>query len=912
MTLRSPSALECTIRPHSAGIVEAMALNTDNSTNPIPRPTFTYLVAPIITALSPTHMSRANGGALLITGTGFIFDDEVTVNGRACITKRFVSGGWECNVPTANTGTTGAVQVSNSRVGHSTSRNSLVFDARVYSVRKCLNTRFGNVQGCNGAMVFRGGMNGSTDPDVAKSGCNSAQTAVTSTKCCTYHTLNGGKWFLFDDIAKDGSTACDQDASGNSIECLNAGSCYAYSQPGVDSAQPTSTTNLNGGVTITVYGQNFLPGLTIAIDGTACASPAITEPYRASATCIIPAHAAGEVSITVTNPDDLSGTKADVFRYLGQPPAISSVTLDPSDPAQGPVSGGTAILINGIGFVMPATDGTGGSAVRIGSSACTQVTVQSTRRIRCITPNSYSTGPVEVKMTNPDGQSVSRTGGFTYTDLTGSYHRVFVSSSVTKGGAMGGWMGADHMCRQLAINGGKSGIWKAILSIGALDSTARVEAIRRLEIGGPVYTIDNRTIANDETDFWDGTHSAPIDRDQLNNPRNTLVWTGTDASGLTTASNFGVLCSNWTILGGNNTARTGQCSDINSSWVSNTEVGCTMDAALYCISQPALQINSIAPNTAFTDGTISSTNRIVTISGTGIDINATVFIGGSLCAPVVFDNSKSIRCEIPAHAAGTVDVVATNPSSHQIFTLPQAFTYTLKPPAIDSISPTHGPSSGPTVTTLIIAGRNFTSDAQVSIGTQNCPVTSPAGPANAYAQIQCAVPKQSPGEYTVSVTISDGNVATAATRFKYHLPCDGLQLLGINVAEYTGSCGARADSSSFDIAVAYNHDMTNDCRCSVWASSVLMDNTTTPSAKILDIPLTYTGGNYHHVTFSPLNTAISSYFGFYCEAQGVPIVPSDPQNPPAGFPRREFSMLYTRVPCLAACAYIGKPDICQQ
>jgi hypothetical protein len=65
----------------------------------------------------------------------------------------------------------------------------------------------------------------------------------------------------------------------------------------------------------------------------------------------------------------------------------------------------------------------------------------------------------------------------------------------------------------------------------------------------------------------------------------------------------------------------------------------------------------------------------VTITGTDFVDGATVTLGGDAAASVIFVGSTSITCDTPAHAAGAVDVVVTNPDL-QTDTLAGGFTYT--------------------------------------------------------------------------------------------------------------------------------------------------------------------------------------------------------------------------------------------
>ncbi|NOR19666.1 MAG: hypothetical protein GQ538_06215 [Xanthomonadales bacterium] len=82
-------------------------------------------------------------------------------------------------------------------------------------------------------------------------------------------------------------------------------------------------------------------------------------------------------------------------------PEISSIS-----PTSGSVDGGTSVTINGKNFSKQAT-------VTFGGLAVTAVDVRNGKRMNVVTPASPS-GVVDVTVNNPDGNSVTLVGGFTY------------------------------------------------------------------------------------------------------------------------------------------------------------------------------------------------------------------------------------------------------------------------------------------------------------------------------------------------------------------------------------------------------------------------------------------------------------------------------------------------------------------
>lgn len=83
--------------------------------------------------------------------------------------------------------------------------------------------------------------------------------------------------------------------------------------PTVLSITPASGTTF-GGTPVTVSGSNFEDGATITFDGTAATDVVFGD--STTLTCLTPAHAAGAVTVTVTNPDTTSGSLAAGYTYI--------------------------------------------------------------------------------------------------------------------------------------------------------------------------------------------------------------------------------------------------------------------------------------------------------------------------------------------------------------------------------------------------------------------------------------------------------------------------------------------------------------------------------------------------------------------------------------------------------------------
>ncbi len=177
---------------------------------------------------------------------------------------------------------------------------------------------------------------------------------------------------------------------------LTGGFAFKAPAPIITAVSPSSGP-ISGGTAVTVTGQNFVAGATLTFGG-AAATSVVASPTKITANT--PAHAQGSVSVVVTNPDGQSVTLTGGFAFKAPAPIITAVS-----PSSGPISGGTAVTVTGQNFVAGAT-------LTFGGAAATSV-VASPTKITANTP-AHAQGSVNVVVTNPDGQSVTLSGGFKF------------------------------------------------------------------------------------------------------------------------------------------------------------------------------------------------------------------------------------------------------------------------------------------------------------------------------------------------------------------------------------------------------------------------------------------------------------------------------------------------------------------
>ncbi|HMA45998.1 MAG TPA: IPT/TIG domain-containing protein, partial [Frankiaceae bacterium] len=174
---------------------------------------------------------------------------------------------------------------------------------------------------------------------------------------------------------------------------------FLYVAPPALVAVSPATGSTAGGTAVTLAGSGFQAGATVSFGGAAAVVGAVTATSLAATA---PAHAAGLVSVVVTNPDGQSSSLATAFTYVAPPPPPSLAGVAPTS---GTTAGGTLVTLTGTGFQAGATVAFGGIGAVVGAVTATSITA---------TTPAHAGGVVSAVVTNPDGQSSSLAGAFTY------------------------------------------------------------------------------------------------------------------------------------------------------------------------------------------------------------------------------------------------------------------------------------------------------------------------------------------------------------------------------------------------------------------------------------------------------------------------------------------------------------------
>ncbi len=134
----------------------------------------------------------------------------------------------------------------------------------------------------------------------------------------------------------------------------------------------------------------------------------------------------------------------------------------------------------------------------------------------------------------------------------------------------------------------------------------------------------------------------------------------------------------------------------------------------FTVIYPPPTITSITPNTGLNTGNVSITDLSGTnfINGASVKLIRSGFSGINATSVNVVSPTK-ITCIFPLSGAepGTWDIQVINPDG-QSFTLSSAFTVTLPPPALTSMSPASGVNNG-VLSGVTIRGSNFSENPSV-------------------------------------------------------------------------------------------------------------------------------------------------------------------------------------------------------
>lgn len=463
-------------------------------------------------------------------------------------------------------------------------------------------------------------------------------------------------------------------SDGQSVTRPNA---FTYlAPPGVAAIAPTQGYAV-GGTNVTLTGSGFRAGATVqfVVGGAAVAATNVVVASATSITARTAAHAPGLADVIVTNTDGQTFTLPASFQFV---PAPVATTVSPSN---GAPSGGTAITLTGANFLPGATVSLGGSpayAVNVPAGGTTLTAIT----------NAHPPGVVDVVITNPDGQSATLAGAYTFDNAP-----VLITVSPDVGPAAGG--------NTVTLNGGGF-VQGAAVRFGTTAATVTNVTSTAITVTAPARPagVVSVRVANP-----DGQTTTLTSAYRYINPP-TLI-SLTPATGPTTGGTRVTLAGTLFITGANVTfggIPAEQVTVLNDTTIEaltpahapgavdvvlTSGTGDSTLAGAYTYEAVAPTLTSVAPASGTTEG-----GTTVALTGTDFAPTATVKVDGVDATSVVVVSSTLITAVTPAHAPGAVNVDVTNPDGLSA-TLSSGYTY-VAPVTPDEGSITDGGTGGVT------------------------------------------------------------------------------------------------------------------------------------------------------------------------------------------------------------------------
>jgi uncharacterized repeat protein (TIGR01451 family) len=445
-----------------------------------------------------------------------------------------------------------------------------------------------------------------------------------------------------------------------------------------------------GGTTVTISGENFVPGLaTVSFGGTAATNVVVLN--NTTLTCVAPAHASGAVLVAINGATEVQ-TLGTGFTYYG-PPTVTP----PLSPNSGPLTGRAGISITGTNFAPGLT------TVSFGGTAATSVVVAANGlSLTCDAP-AHAAGTVDVVLTTPGGTATAA-GAFIY------YPIPAITQIAPNAGPLAGRpgitiTGTGFAPGQTTITFGGTAATNIVVAANGLSLTCNAPAHAAGAVDVVLTTPGGSTTAAGGFTYLPGpTIALPLNptAGPLTGFAGVTINGTNFFPGQTTVAFDGVAATNVVVNGAGTSltcdapAHVAQTVDVDIV----TPGGATTAPAAFTYYAPPTIATPLNPNAGPIGGTAG-----VTINGANFAPGlTTVTVGGAAATGVsVQAGGSSLTCNVPGHAAGTVDVVVTTPGG--TVTAAGAFTYYDVPTIVSPVNPATGRSQGGE--TITVTGTNF-------------------------------------------------------------------------------------------------------------------------------------------------------------------------------------------------------------
>lgn len=427
-------------------------------------------------------------------------------------------------------------------------------------------------------------------------------------------------------------------------------------------------------------------------------------------------------------------------------PAVTALA-----PAEGAFTGGTPVTITGTGFVAGAT-------VTFDGAAATAVVVATATSITATTPAGVQ-GPAVIEVTNPDTQSGTLSGAFTYLGAPPSIGLVAPSSGSSTGATVVVITGTSFASGGTVSFGGTAAT--AVTFDGATQLTATTAAHTAGAVDVVVTNPDAQLVT--AVGAYTYTAAAAPTVASISPASGTigggtvLTITGTGFAAGASVSLGGVAATGVSVAGATQLTAIAPAHAAGGVAVvvtnADSQTG-TLGAGYTYAATTAPTVSALAPASGSKGG-----GTAVTITGTGFMAGASVDFGGSAGTSVSVLSPSSLTVTTPAHAKGKVTVQVTNTDA-QSGSLALGFEF-LDGPTLTTVAPALASTVGGTA--LKLTGTNFLAGASVTVGG----VAATSVVVVSATELTAVAPAHAAGLVDIEVKNADLQAATLVGKLTY-------------------------------------------------------------------------------------------------------------------------------------------------
>ncbi len=838
--------------PAGQGVVDIVVTGANGQSPATAADRFTYSSggsAPVVTAISPTAGSTLGDTTVVITGSGFTGATAVKFGGTGA-TNFTINSDTQITAlsPTSNT-TTGPVDVTVvNAAGVSTVVANDQFTYTGVPFLSSIAPGTGPAAGGTTVTITGGRFTGATG---VKFGPNPATnfTVISDSQVTATSPAGAGTVDVTVITAGGPSSTLNQD------RFVYIG---ATSAPTVTGVNPTGGSTA-GGTSVVITGTNFTGATAVKFGGAVAASFMVNSATQVTA--ISPA-GSGAVDVTVTAPGGTSAvTSADKYTYAVAPPTVTALS-----PSTGSTAGGTSVVITGTNF-------TGASAVKFGTTAATNFTVNSATQITATSP-AGSASAVDVTVTTSAGTSAtSAADQFIYATAAGPTVTALSPSTGPTSGGTSVVVTGTNFTGATAVKFGTVAATNFTVN-SATQITATSPAGTAGVIDVTVTTSGGTSAPSAADQFTYAASATPTVTAVAPNTGPTsggtsVVITGTNFTGATAVKFGATAATNFTVnsatqITATSPAESAGAVDVTITTSAGTSTTSAADKFTYA-APTAPSITGLSP----TGGPPAGGTSVV-ISGSGFTGATAVKFGTKAASGFTVNSDGQITATSPSGTAGTVAVAVTTPLGTSASTVGDQFTYAA-PPSVTHVSPATGPAAGGTAVT--VTGTGFTGVTAVLFG---------ATPAASYtvSNATTLIAVSPAGSGVVDITVANpGGVSAARTvdHFTYSgspPPAPTVTTLNPNNGASTGGTSVVINGTNFTGATAVKFGAIAAATFTVNSATQITATTPAGSAGLVDVTVTTSGGV----------SATSSADQFNYTQAAPPIVTSigPPNGPAAG------------------------------